>query len=87
MPIESLFLEVYSILEMHNGHSCPPAVAFDFFSRHQIGASNSGTQMRAVWHTSAPVDNLQEIVDKSRAERGNEGVVIYACAQDDQVSL
>jgi hypothetical protein len=39
--------------------------------------------MRAVWHREAPVEQLQAVIDTSRAERGNEGVVVYALGQDD----
>jgi len=38
-----------------------------------------------VWFTRAPVEELQSWVSQVRGSRGNEGVVIYACAPDNTV--
>lgn len=92
VPIGTLYLEVYAILGA-DGKPLPPAACFSFFSRHGIAEANAddkplvdGDQpFRQVWYSEAPVDELQSQVTRSRADRGNEGVVIYACSEDDSV--
>ena len=92
IPIKTLYLEVYSILGP-GGLPIPPAKAFDFFSRHGIAQADpedrelvdGDAPFRQVWYTEGAVSELDTHVRRARADRGNEGVVIYACGADDNV--